>query len=438
MQLTKTGSISAALAAATCTLLSANAIAADSSTVNSTDSLIEGWQFNSALLYYGETDRVKAAEAILSARGDFGDDKFLNLNLVLDSLTGASATGAVAQPDAQTFTRPSGAGSYTTAAGATPLDDTFRDTRVQLDASWEQPLTTNYRGTVGGHFSKEYDYLSLGINGNISRDFNHKNTTVSVGTSFSHDSINPEGGIPSAFTPMLFRSNFASEAAYQQAFDGSRRTDSDTKTTAELLFGVTQVINPNWLMQLNYSIAKADGYLSDPFKVLSVVNSNGITQQNLYEQRPDSRTKQSLYWQNKWHLSGSYLDLSYRYMWDDWSLNSHTADARWRFPVAGNWYIEPHARYYTQDEAEFYQPFLSEGMPLPAFASTDYRIGQMDAYTVGAKVGTVLEGGHDFAVRLEYYQQNPNNPGVELPGVLQDLELFGDVKAVMLQVSYSF
>ena len=111
MQLTKTGSISAALAAATCTLLSGNALAADNSS-SQTSSLIEGWQFNSALLYYGETDRVKAAEAILSARGDFGDDKFLNLNLVLDTLTGASATGAVAQPDAQTFTRPSGAGSY--------------------------------------------------------------------------------------------------------------------------------------------------------------------------------------------------------------------------------------------------------------------------------------------------------------------------------------
>jgi len=48
----------------------------------------------------------------------------------LDTLTGASATGAVAQPNAQTFSRPSGDGQYTTSPNELPLDDTFRDTRV--------------------------------------------------------------------------------------------------------------------------------------------------------------------------------------------------------------------------------------------------------------------------------------------------------------------
>jgi hypothetical protein len=57
----------------------------------------------------------------------------LNLKLTIDSLTGASATGAAAQPNVQKFTRPSGEGSYQTQAGQTLLDDTFKDTRVQLN-----------------------------------------------------------------------------------------------------------------------------------------------------------------------------------------------------------------------------------------------------------------------------------------------------------------
>lgn len=434
MQLTKSGSFAAALAGATATLLTPTAQAE----VDAAHALVEGWQFNSALLIYAETDRVKAGEAILQGRGDFGDDQYLTVNAVFDALTGASATGAVPQNRVQTFTRPSGEGQYQTAAGATPLDNTFHDTRVQLDVSWEQPLASNWKGTVGSHLSKEYDYLSLGINGSIARELNNKNTTVSVGGAFSHDTINPEGGIPLAFAPMLYRSDFNSDSAFEQAHENSRRTDSDTKTTSELLLGLTQLISKDWLMQFNYSFANVSGYQTDPFKVLSVVNSAGISQAQLYEQRPDSRTKQSLYWQNKLHLAGTYLDVSYRYLWDDWGLTSHTVDSRWRFPISNDWYIEPHLRYYQQHAADFYSPFLIQGQALPEFASADYRIGQLSAYTVGAKVGTTLDGGHDLAVRLEYYQQTPKNPGVELPGELQQLNLFADVKAVMLQVSYSF
>ena len=84
MQLKHLANISAALAAASCAVLGQQAQAG---------TLLDDWQFNSAILLYNETDRVSAAEAMITARGDFGDDKFLNLGLVVDALTGASATG---------------------------------------------------------------------------------------------------------------------------------------------------------------------------------------------------------------------------------------------------------------------------------------------------------------------------------------------------------
>lgn len=435
MQLKTPLNITAALAAASATLLTGQAQASDS--------LVDGWQVNTAFLAYAETDRVKAGEAIVQGRKDFGDDEYLNLNLVFDTLTGASPTGAVPQNTAQTFSRPSGQGSYTIAAGETPLDNTFHDTRVQLDSSWEQPLSKDWKGSVGGHFSKEYDYLSLGVNAGVSRDLNNKNTTLSFGTSFSFDTINPEGGIPIALAPVPTRTGGGGEddddeGEWEDEHDQSRGGNSDTKTTSELLFGVTQVLSKNWLTQLNYSYAKVDGYMTDPFKMLSVVDTGGIDKGHLYESRPDSRTKQSLFWQNKVAFANTYLDVSYRYYWDDWGLKSDTIDTRWRLPLGGEWFVEPHVRYYQQGAADFYTPFLNQGAALPQFASADYRIGEMDAYTIGAKVGTKLSGDREASVRLEFYQQSPKNPGVEIPGVLKNLDVFADVKAVMLQVNYSF
>jgi hypothetical protein len=422
--------VNTALAAATCALLGASPIAHAEEGV---------WEMNTALLYYGETDRVTAVEGVFSAKKDFGDEHIFSGKLVVDSLTGASASGAVAQPNAQTFTRPSGNGQYVIQAGDIPLDDTFHDTRVQLEAQWTQPIWDSMRGSTGVHLSKEYDYLSIAVNGSLAKDFNQKNTTISAGLSLAYDTIDPEGGRPVAFSAMVIdQGQFASEEAYQAAFDATRQTDTDDKTTIDLMLGVTQIINRRMLMQFNYGLSMSDGYHTDPFKVLSVVDEQGLTQSLVHENRPSERTRHSFYWQTKYALDNGVADISYRYATDDWEINSHTIDSRLRFNLSDNTYIQPHFRYYQQGAAEFYQPFLLEGTTLPTFASADYRLGEMTAYTLGLKYGMKMPSGNEWGFRLEYYQQDPKNAGFEAPGALQQLDLYPSVKAVIAQVSYSF
>ncbi|ARD43070.1 DUF3570 domain-containing protein [Colwellia sp. PAMC 21821] len=416
-------------------------VAADNTTKSKKATKDASWDFESALLFYSESDRVSAAEAILNAKKTFDNDEILNLKLTVDVLTGASANGAAAQPNVQTFTRPSGKGSYQTQVNDTPLDDTFKDTRVQFNAQWTQPLADNYTGSVGVHISKEYDYLSLGINGNLAYDFNQKNSTFSVGLSYFQDTFEPEGGIPLAFAsmPVAFGSSDDVNHSINKAdFDATRRTDSDDKSTADIMFGFTQVINRRMIMQFNYSYSKVDGYLNDPFKVLSLVDSAGIAQDYVYENRPDSRLKQSLYAQTKYHFEKNIFDVSYRYMWDDWELDSHTIDSKLRVPLSRQSYIEPHFRFYKQSAAQFYQPFLVESHTLPEFASADYRIGEMSAYTLGIKYGTTLSGGNDLSFRLEYYRQDPTEAGHKAPGALSEVDLYESVNAIIAQVTYSF
>ena len=129
-------------------------------------------------------------------------------------------------------------------------------------------------------------------------------------------------------------------------------------------------------------------------------------------------------------------------MWDDWEITSHTMDSRSRIPLGDSFgtesYLQPHFRIYQQSAADFYRPFLLENDVLPVFASADYRIGEMTAFTVGIKYGMLVNNGHELSFRLEYYRQTPTDTGFNEPGVLKDVELYPTVDAIIAQVTYSF
>jgi len=410
-KMTKPKSIRQVLTAATGCLLGASGAQAETES---------GWKTDAALLIYNETDRVSAFEPAISLKKTYDDESILGIKLVYDALTGASHNGAAESDQVQTFTRPSGKGSYETASGEVPLDDTFRDSRASLSLSYEQPLDRMNKIIYGGNVSAEHDFTSMSGSATYLHDMNQRNTTLSAGFSFEYDSITPEGGLPVALTEM--------QASTQTQVRGE---DSDTRTMTELLFGVTQIIDRHTLAQFNYGFSTSSGYHTDPYKIVSVLNSdgtlnaaNGLNGTYIYENRPDSRTKHSLYAKVKRFIGGDVGDISYRYMWDDWDVASHTIDTHYRFNMDNNWYIEPHVRYYQQQAAEFYRYSLSNAEAIPEFVSADYRLGDLTATTFGAKVGFMLNG-HANSVRLELYQQS----GDESPS---------DVDAVIFQYNYSF
>lgn len=427
--------ISATLATATCALLGT----VPAAPVNAQE--IENWDFDTSLLYYGEdNDRVQDASLGLIATRKFLDDKSLTLGLTVDSLTGATPHGAISQPFAQTFTRPSGNSTYTTTANELPLDDTFLDTRVALTVNWQQPLGRLYTLNVGASASDEYDYTHVGLNAKLARDFNQRNTTVSAGIALAKDDIEPVGGTPTPFSPML------------DVGDLSNRTADESKDVLDFVLGVTQVINRNTVVQLNYSYSDSSGYLTDPYKIISVVDGTtgdvvprmptpgveGPSHQVLFEGRPDERVKHSLYGQVKHYMNGKVLDASYRYMTDDWDIESHTLDLRLRWPLGSERYLEPHLRYYTQSAADFYTVSLVEGQTLPTFASNDYRLGNFDGLTAGIKYGWTTRNDHDMSVRLELYQQRGDIPADRLIGNQIGSVSYPDLDAVIAQFTYRF
>jgi len=202
-------------------------------------------------------------------------------------------------------------------------------------------------------------------------------------------------------------------------------------------------------MQVNYSFSDSSGYLSDPYKALSVVDgvsgdaialppADGPSHLNYYELRPDNRAKHSLYTQAKYYMDGKVLDASYRYMTDDWEIDSHTIDLRYRWPLNNGNYLEPHLRFYIQTAAEFYQLSLVDGEPLPEYASSDYRLGDFDAITAGLKYGWKTGGGNDMNVRLELYRQSGNVSASDLIGNQVGRDNYPDLNAIIFQFGYKF
>jgi hypothetical protein len=438
----KPKSIRGALATATCALLGSHLPQPASASEPFKD-----WEYDSALLYYSEQDRVTAVEPVVSARRDLGDDQYLNFKFVVDALSGASANGAVPSDKEQTFSGPSGQKSYTVAPNQTPLDPTFEDTRFAANMLWEKPTSRYLKTLFGANFSTETDYTSLGVSASLTYDMNNKNTTLAAGASFNHDTVSPIGGAPDPFTEVPTSSTSTGDGEGDDEGEGGEGEGGETKNVSDFLFGITQVISRKTITQLNYSIGQSSGYLTDPYKLLTVVDPvtgdlvPGVDPNNTYrylhEKRPDSRTRQSVYWKTNHQFAHDVAYLTYRYYWDDWDITSHTVDLRYRYQIGHHHYLQPHARYYQQTAANFYRYYLVDGEPLPDYASADYRLGDMTTTTFGLLYGAELGKNSEFTFRAEYMKQSNQGYPADAIGKLRDYNLSPDVKAIILQASYN-
>jgi Protein of unknown function (DUF3570) len=423
------------LIAASCALLTTSAARSQEAAITGfVQDVLKEWQFESALAYYHEDGRIQAVEPVVSASRDYGDGGSIGLNFTFDALSGSSPNGALPSHAPQTFASPSAKSFtsakrlYTTAPGSLPVDPDYSDARVAVGADWTLPLTRLSRVTLGGKVSFEDDFYSGSVNVAVAHDFNDKNTTVSFGVNDESDVIQPIGNTP---VPLSDYSAFAKEG-------------NKSKNGVGALLGVTQVMTRTWLAQLNFAVDRFSGYLNDPYKIVSVLDAGGNTTGYEYENRPDSRTRRSVYLENRLGWNRTSAALSLRYMTDTWGIHSDTAQVhfRWWSPTREQ-YIEPTVRWYRQSAADFFQPWLtSVAVEDTKYVSADPRLANFHALTYGLKYGFGLgdklhRPGSEFTVRLEYYQQTLDIRSA-VPAGLQGLDLYPGLKAVLVQFGFSY
>jgi len=370
-------------------------------------------------LYYGEAGLISVIEPTARFTRLYPGGQSFYAQFGIDAVTGASPSGALPSGMTQTVTSPSG--NVTTRSASEIPTTSFKDTRVALDGGWVKPFKS-ITSTLGGHFSQEKDYRSIGANGKLSFDFMHHLTTLTLGAGYNQDAVFPVGGTTAGLSdPGVIIG-----------------TGSNSKRVTTAMLGLSQIFTRRWMMALNASRTSEQGYLTEPYKVLSVVDgTTGLPVGDLTDKRPDTHTRNSVLVNSVYHLTEDVLYTSYRYYWDDWNVRSSTLDFKYRLEFGNETFLEPHLRYYTQSSSSFFRSGLIQGEPLPEFATSDYRLGPLATTTVGATYGFRPPGSpSEWTVRFEYIRQVGDSHPADAVGVQAGYDLYPTVNTGTVVIGY--
>ncbi|MCH8552005.1 MAG: DUF3570 domain-containing protein [Natronospirillum sp.] len=348
------------------------------------------WTVNLAYLNYFEPDRVNVQSFYGKASGQISDDAHISVGVVLDTMTGATPSGAVEGSNVVANTGTSGGGFEVDGTSSSLAD--FDDTRLAVDLDWEHTYGRFVRVNYGAYASVEGDFAALGasVKGNV--DLNNRNTTLALGLGAEGDqSSQRDGRTPEPMSNVT-----------DQSFYGEGR-----RNTYDVLLGVTQVLGRRTIAQVNLTYTHSLGYHNDPYKVFSRADEDDVEAERYYENRPDERIRGALYTSLRHQLTdGDIIGGSLRYYQDDWGVEAVTGELSYRLHIAGRGsYVEPFGRAHYQTEADFYLRTLGMDEELPEYASADARLGELQAYTGGLKFSQPVLDWGTLQIRGSYYYQ---------------------------------
>ena len=429
MQLKKT-SIRHKLAIATSSLLIATPVKSHD-TQDATHSINNSLAFpfdisgesdiNVSGLYYSEENRVKVTKNQSKINKQINEKNKIKVNVIYDTMSGASPNGRIyidnKQSETVTQTTASGfsfdVANLDNSANKTWLTE-FEDTRIATSLDWEFNATNRLTTVLSAGMSTEDDYEAYTGSGKFLFDFNQRRSTLTMGAAISNDTVKAGGGIPKGLGPLhcedvpAFHPDWLNcDSQTQPVFFGPAN-----KIVKDYLVGITQVLNRRTIIQFNYALGIEDGYLTDPYKQVSVFKSDYGESAILYEKRPDSRTTNSLFFKFvNVPIDNISLNFSYRYFWDDWEVDAHTVDGRLRLNLGSKFYIQGHGRLHVQSSAFFFEKSINMGsskyaIQSPNYLSADSRLAKIIGATAGVKLGYKINELTSVSARVEHMQQH--------------------------------
>jgi hypothetical protein len=309
--------------------------------------------------YAEDNNRISVKSNYAMANVDLSPDTSLKVMGVTDSIAGATPTGAVALVAGD----PVPTGDMKDFRKAVNLDLIHQIKAVNVD--------------LGFGISKESDYLSHAWSINTLTDFHQKNTRLLLGYAGTDDTIH--------------------EPKLGWVADRYKRG-------TDLIAGFTQLADPDDSLTLNFTFGRADGYLDDPYKIVSTTMLN--TDPGLYftvpENRPREKNRFGIFFGTNSNFSDVHgaLETSYRFYHDSFGVTSHTGTVRWIQNLGDYFIIEPSLRYGIQSAASFYHYNLDSagivtsydptkgetGTGSPPYYSSDYRLSRMRTVDIGLKL----------------------------------------------------
>lgn len=261
----------------------------------------------------------------------------LNLNVLYESMSGATPWFVEEGDDGKPVEVMSGA----------TVSEKRTDAKLSTSYYFDNAKVTGSSG-----FSIENDYTSFGSGLAAETHFNEKRTTLGGALGFSLDYLDPTD----------------SNAEYPT------RPNSADKQSVTLMASLSQVLGRGTAIQSSATYQYQTGYLSDPYKLVSVEGAN------VADSRPDERNQFTWLTRLRHRVEplNASVHLDYRFYTDDWKLTSHTAELAWYQTFFTNFRLIPSLRYYSQSQADFYDTWFDIA-PTDGYASSDYRLSPYGA-----------------------------------------------------------
>jgi len=281
---------------------------------------------------------------------------------------------------------------------------------------------------VGGGISIENDYESRFVNWGGSLDFNSKLTTLNFNQSYTNSTVSAlldHDALPFlesfAYKDQIVTTTPRVQVSEHTTLMGERE---DWSTS----FGLSQVLSKSTLLEASVGYTRSTGFMENPYKTVYVfyVDPNqaqataGVLlggTKSYIEERPDVRNQWAYNLRLVQHIEplDAALNVSYRFFHDDWGINAHIIEADWVQPVGRGWTVTPTIRYYSQDAADFYTPYLISkhaitndaaqdynNIPVENFSS-DHRLSGYGALSGGVIVSKQFAKGVTLEAGFEYY-----------------------------------
>lgn len=344
-----------------------------------------------------------------------GDNAAVSGGRGTEELTDVTGTIIISVPlsDDDVLIIDAGVSAYTSASSSNvdPFDgDERADSFVASSGASRSDVWTNLSGTYthssddrntmySGNLSvsSEYDYFSFGFGGAFTKLFNEKNTEVSINANIFLDTWTPI--YPTELRPFVSGANgldngFFSNKTITGNTDYSPTFENfadETRNSYSVGLGFSQILGKNLQGSLALDFVKQDGLLSTPFQRVYFADvADSFIQEfqlaDAIEQLPDSRFKVAGGGRLNWYINESVVLRSYyRYYYDDWGINSHTASVEVPIKLSDKFTVYPSYRYYHQTAADYFFEY-EEALSTDTFYTSDYDLSKYSANQFGMGV----------------------------------------------------
>lgn len=324
----------------------------------------------------------------------------LNSDDVLTVDAGISAYSSASSSNINPFDSSNPASPYSDSSGASASD-------VWVNGNFSYAHSSDDRNNiVEGHISvaSEYDYFSIGFGGSYTHLFNEKNTELTIKANVFLDTWNPQ--YPIELRPDFSNTNIIGSGIYDP-FKYEAFTD-ESRNSYSISFIFSQILSKNFQASVFIDLVQQNGLLSTPHQRVYFQDQPDFFIDDFHladdvERLPDTRFKMPIGARFNYFLNERLtIRTYYRYYYDDWGVNSHTASIELPFKISEKFTVYPLYRYYTQTAADYFAPYNAH-LSTETFYTSDYDLSEFNSnqYGFGFSYTDIFASAHIWKLGLK-------------------------------------